>query len=384
MVNHHGVPEDQAWLGLWIEPLDVLFFRDGRPFNASSRADGGCPFRALGGAIRTAILAAIGFNFRRFARRLQDGATVRQALADEQVPQYVVNAHFRGPWLSQLDQQTERPKTLYLSPPANLYRIAGSDEVRRAYPLPFGSEPPGWDPGFPPRQPLWRDPRGKPHPVEEFVTLEGIGEFLAGSVPDHQHHFTHHSRLYEFDHRVGVAIDADSLTSAEGQLFATRMLSLHRDSAFYAEILWNESPAELETVLLDPFPWGGEGRAARARVVSCVDWPGPPPDGSATSVYLLATPGVFQKPGSPGPLDPDLLRQGGSRVIASASTGPLAVSGWDVAQKAPRPTRFAAPAGTVYFAQDSNVPGQSSLCDDDELVAEGWGFALRGVLTNDH
>jgi CRISPR-associated protein Cmr3 len=391
MVNHHDRPEGHTWVGLSIEPLDVLFFRDGRPFNASSRAEGGLPVpRTLAGAVRTAVLAATGFDFREFARRLTDGMGIPKALREGRASQVLIDARFRGPWLGRFPNPSQQPQTVYLNPPANLYQIRPSKDVFRADPLSSGKELPGWDPGTPPRQPLWRDrqgPRGKPRPLEGFfVTLAGIDEFLKGKVPqsEDQEHLIHHSQLYNFDHRVNVAIEADSLTGAEGQLFATRLICLREHVGFYAEMSWNPSfLGELKSALSAPIPWGGEGRHARVRVTESITWPSHEDlTPGKTAVYLLATPGVFQTPERAGPMDPDRLRQGGARVVASASTGPLAVSGWDVARKAPRPTRFAAPAGTVYFAQNSIVPGQVSLCSDDELVAEGWGFALRGVIAD--
>ena len=35
--------QNADWLGLRLEPLDTLFFRDGRPFDAAARASGGLP-----------------------------------------------------------------------------------------------------------------------------------------------------------------------------------------------------------------------------------------------------------------------------------------------------------------------------------------------------
>ena len=50
-------------VGLCLNPLDVLFFRDGRPFEAASRAYGGLPLpRTFAGALRTALLQQAGFN----------------------------------------------------------------------------------------------------------------------------------------------------------------------------------------------------------------------------------------------------------------------------------------------------------------------------------
>jgi CRISPR-associated protein Cmr3 len=408
-----SLPEGHVWVGLWIEPLDVLFFRDGKPFNAATRAEGGLPQpRTLAGALRTAILSARGFDFAKFGNRVRGGVDLRQAVMEgPRGLERVVDARFRGPWLARWDQLASQAEPL-LSAPASLYRVKGSQQVRRAVkidgkwemtvqsvtydrdeifradPLPEDVEVPGWalGPETDGRRPLWRRQRGKPRRVEAFVRLDGIKEFLAGRVPALDHLVSPHE-LYDFDHRVGVAIDADSLTGLDSQLFATRMLSLREGVGIYGELSWPaESSNELEAAFSAPFPLGGEGRYARAKLMGRpVSWPEIVPAANAVSVYLLATAGIFGKPGElrPGPLDPDRLRDGGMRVLASASTGAIAVSGWDVARNAPRPTRFAAPAGTIYFVKSSSVPGQVSLCGDGELVAEGWGFAIRGVTAND-
>lgn len=374
-------PDGDAWIGLWIEPLDVLFFRDGRPFLAASRAEGGLPHpRTLAGAVRTALLAAADFSFEEFGRRLRTSHDVKTALSEAGASPTLIEARFRGPWLAWWD--IDRPDPL-LRAPANLYRTRPEGPVVRADPLPEDVELPGWDPGSEGRRPLWHKAREKLRRVDDFVTLAGIEAFLAGDVPDREH-LVPEQRLYGFDQRVGVEIAPESLTGADGRLFARRFVSLEEHVGFYAEVSWPAGArGELEA-LAAPFPWGGEGRHARARVLErAVAWPEVVPAVGATAAYLLATPGLFRTPERPGPLDPDRLRGGGARVIASASPGPIAVSGWDVARRAPRPTRFAAPAGTVYFVQGSTLPGRAPLGDDPELVAEGWGFALRGVIADD-
>jgi CRISPR-associated protein Cmr3 len=63
---------------------------------------------------------------------------------------------------------------------------------------------------------------------------------------------------------------------------------------------------------------------------------------------------------------------------AATSSAGLAVSGWDVARKGPRATRFAVPAGAVYFFEGSG-PADGFLGGSDDEKAEGWGFALPGI-----
>jgi CRISPR-associated protein Cmr3 len=90
------------WVGLRLDPLNTLFFRDGRPFDAATRVTGGLPFpQTLAGAVRTALLARTGFRFDEFARR-RKGADILAALMDQDygANPAVIAASFRGPWLA--------------------------------------------------------------------------------------------------------------------------------------------------------------------------------------------------------------------------------------------------------------------------------------------
>src|SRR5262245_34230155 len=91
-------------IGLCLEALDVLFFRDGRPFDAAARVMGGLPLpQTLAGALRTALLARHGFDFAGLSRRRRRGQDVRDALRQGGAPEWVIGAHFRGPWLALRD-----------------------------------------------------------------------------------------------------------------------------------------------------------------------------------------------------------------------------------------------------------------------------------------
>jgi CRISPR-associated protein Cmr3 len=138
---------------------------------------------------------------------------------------------------------------------------------------------------------------------------------------------------------------------------------------------------DLHELFTSPIPLGGEGRQASLRVIDATTWPRVATvDGR--SIWLLATPGIFGGGGSHARADrPDAIGPP-ARLCAAASGNPLAISGWDIAMNGPRPTRFAVPGGAVYYVEGAFDPVNESLCCDDELVQEGWGFALRGVWNN--
>lgn len=362
-------------VGVRLDPLDTLFFRDARPFDAAIRASGQLPYpQPLAGAMRTALLARHGFNFADFSarRRRNPREEERAALEALGAPRNILDLHFRGPWLALANGNHAEP---LLPVPLTLTRDEKKKEWYRSDPL--KDIPPGWsDPDS--LRPLWRkEGRDAKHPGG-FLTPEGIGKFLAGGVPKDED-WLKSEDLYAFDHRTGIKIDPNSLTAAEGQIYGISLLALRpnvkrkgipEDTALclYAEVLTDSNPT-----VPDLLPLGGEGRYVRAKAVPAVAWP-EAVEGKQ-NLWLLATPAFF-------PVGQPLPKVGSAQLKAAASGPPLAYSGWDVARGGTRPTRFAVPAGSVYFVEGDFAPKEESLCVAEEDVAQGWGFVLRGVWQN--
>ena len=229
-------PSSPTRVGLCLDPLDVLFFRDGRPFDAASRAYGGLPVpRTVAGALRTAMLISGGFDLARLRGRSPVGSgdgtrTTRDLLASEGAPEWILDARFRGPWLAFMSTEPkDSAAPLPLLPvPAALARLDDGKDKPGEW---FRSrtrekQPPGWaDPDL---RPLWRagDRRAK-HPGG-YLTPDGIRQFLEDKVPD-DNQWYRDGDLFDYDVRTGIKIDADTLTTAEGQIYGVRMLALRHD-----------------------------------------------------------------------------------------------------------------------------------------------------------
>jgi len=362
-------------IGLRLEPLDVLFFRDGRPFDPAVRVSGELPTpQPLAGALRTALLANQGFNFEGFTRERRSPqnreVSVEELLRRCGASEGLMHTRFRGPWLA-LFSNTGKAEPL-LPAPANLAR----DKEGWVRAAPVETPVPGWRDSL---LPLWRKGRPKAKNKDAFLTPAGVGKFLAGGLPDDSD-WLEPSDLYDFDNRTGIAIDANTLTSAEGQIYGIRKIVLRshvvregphqgKRIGLYAEVLPPEG--YVLPALAGPMPLGGEGHRVQVSQVEAVRWP--ESKGGGRSLWLLATPApVAQGRSWPEQLPADRLR-------AAASLAPLVFSGWDVARGGPRPTRFAVRAGSVYFVEGNWVPSNGSLCVDAEDVAQGWGFVLQGV-----
>src|SRR5262249_51732318 len=133
------MPTSSTWIGLRIEPLDTLFFRDGRPFEAANRVTGGLPTpQTLAGALRTALLARTGFRFDAFAQQRKRHPNVEAALTACKADPGVIDAHFRGPFLALANDSG--PVEPLLPMPAVLTRARG-DGGRWSHALPAASVP---------------------------------------------------------------------------------------------------------------------------------------------------------------------------------------------------------------------------------------------------
>jgi CRISPR-associated protein Cmr3 len=182
--------------------------------------------------------------------------------------------------------------------------------------------------------------------------------------------------LHEVETRTGIAVSGPSNTAAESMIFTNGFLRLQSRVGFIAEL--SGLTAAVTDVLKDTsvLRWGGEGRHVACRTVpEPITWPkgavGATTDGR---LAVLITP-AFLADGWHGQ---------GWRPMA-ASVGPGApVSGWDLARDGPKPTRFLAPAGSVFFFQpgDDDAFVRPSLCDGEDqglghgcFVTGGWSYA---------
>ncbi|MCA9674726.1 MAG: hypothetical protein KC464_06790 [Myxococcales bacterium] len=312
-------------LGLLLDPLDVLFFRDGRPFGPASVGASGLPMpQTVAGALRALLLDRVGCDFPVLHRQIRAGTPVFDAMRAASHQPWVADVVVRGPWLARVDGDTPAPM---VPTPAVLRRAKRAPDagIERLAPLPesLAGRLPGARLPPPLRRPLWQFSSQPTEPVGGFVTLAGLQRFLDGGVPD-PGDLVAFDALAGFDRRTGVGIDR-------------------------------------------------EGRRASVRVVRPVAWPERSAPGKG-AVVVLTTPGLFAAAWHPQRL--------GDTLLAAAVPASLPVSGWNMAAGAPKPTRFAAVAGSTYFVSDSNLTAPS-LADVAADAADGWGCYVKGSFADE-
>ncbi len=370
-------------LSLALYPMDVLFFGDARPSAAATRLASRLPVpQTVGGAILATILRTVGWDFEALARELRRGATIRDALrvtAPDERLQRLSLLVVHGPWFARKRPGTPRGYEVLAPIPHDLYWLQTGDkrELIRVTLTPT-------------RQPVICEGinlayrvldrttfrPGKLKAVDGFLTEAGLEQYLKGNVPD-QAQIVSPEEVVNWDNRVGIALSPDTLTSERGMIFSRRFLKLSPDVFVYVAL---EAPEglQLEEIFEQGclFPLGGERRYVRCELLAqnwpLASWPGAVRDVvpfGIPAIVLMLTPGIY-----PNGL-PVAFRQ---FEVAMSCRSYEVVSGWNMALAAPRPSRTAVGAGTVYLLSQLRplLPNPLVSFPDDSLY--GWGCWVAG------
>ena len=374
----------QRWLCL--EPVDTLFFRDGRPFEPASRATSGLPNpQVLAGALRTEMLRCAEMNLAQLADCIRNGQGFESASKQVggSLGEKIAKSNFRGPYLGRRDG-IGQPDILFYPTPATL-RLAmkkgGDDKIVRLEPHCGALSLPGWNPRNEEMVPLWTRDKSTLKPLDKaktWITQEGMSAFLSGETPKPDE-FVPPDHLYGFEDRAGIAIDPVIGTVQEGMIYATRRLVLRSNVRFWAHV---EGPVDAMALLPKQnecrlLPFGGEGRHVLVTGYDLKDGPPtaqcrartlPTQKSEYGQCLVLVTPAFLNG-----------WRPTGIDLLSAAVPGHIPVSGWDLARGGPKPTRFAVRAGSVYFLRPNNnrLPGFS--LGDVHDTSLGWGEYCEGV-----
>lgn len=310
---------------LFITPVDVWLFRDGRPFDA------GADHRAVGlfppypsvmqGVLRSHHLVVRGVD-------LGDPAAIEAAVGT--ATQYG-SFRMKGPFVA---RQEGGRVVRYFPVPAD-----ATEQEGRVLPLqPVDVAGRGVATSALTPRLLW--PRGEVRkergggwlPEDRLLAYlrgEAVSPVAAGDL------FRHESRL-------GIARDDRRRTTREGALYEVRYVrpcgGVGLEVA--AEGLEGWPPEGLLRM-------GGEGRAGHFVPSSSADWPRPPDPLPARFKLYLATPACFRRGWRPAAWEP--FFEGRVELVAAANGRFEAVGGFDLARGGQKPARRYVPAGSVYF-----------------------------------
>lgn len=235
--------------------------------------------------------------------------------------------------------------------PSDLIALEGPELVRLT-PRALGGKFPGVAmSGELPAAPVLGSPTRKKPLGGQWITAAGLAEHLAGRQPDPSC-LVPAACLWETDPRLGIALDAGSRTAAESQIYTTDAIVLRSDVRFVATFAGKELPQEGLVRL------GGDGRGARiepcgAHLANTLVTLGQSQSAWRGFRMILATPGLFPHGWMPPSVDRASRRfeiHGlTAELVAASVPRHEVVSGWDLANHAPKPARKVAPAGSCHW-----------------------------------
>jgi CRISPR-associated protein Cmr3 len=229
-------------------------------------------------------------------------------------------------------------------------------------------------------RPLWSKEHVAIEPQSGYLSSKGLQVFLEGGVPEvTADHRLPAEEIFGFDRRTGLARDIERQTPKTGWTREAGYLALKPGMAFYAEVFLPAGAPATTFAVPKAVRFGGDGRQVLVHQVQPFPWPAASPRQGQGTLVVLTTPGLFDStlPGQnwkPGCFDDRW------RLVAAGVAGSLPVSGWNTATGSPKPTRFAVPAGSVYFLEAADeFLTDDCLSDSPEDRLQGWGCFVRGV-----
>lgn len=390
-------------MDIFLEPLDVWVFRDGRPFSAGEDHHARCvfppsPFTVLG-ALRSKVLTERCGNLDKYAGR--DGASSCPVCGP--APSCPVREEIGTPGsagsvrlhyvLPGRKGEGGGSVTTYLPLPRHVVRTKESKEWRLLRPEAAGGHT-GLPSGLRPLAATGAEPIEHPASWVKGSTLE---ELLRGRVPESFEAVPLHGKdgILEEEPRVGIGLRAGKRTTEAGRFFIVDALRLRE--GWGLAVSFDGLPSLPRAGLLDI---GGEGRSACYDTAPGAKWPPAPGEAIVKEQRFLLyfiMPALFRNGESrwtwkPSFLGDDLigaLPDQGARVrlVAAAVGSPVKISGWELGAGGrggrPRPMLPAVPAGTVYFFEILDGPAESVLSLHGRTVTDwgaefGFGLALVG------
>ena len=377
-----AITESAREFALRMDPCDVLFFRDGRPFTEASHAESGLPSpQTLAGAVRTGLLEQAGCDahgFRKLGALIAEGNAFAAAADAVCGAGWIGQVQVRGPWFCRGAKDHLQEVEVLAPVPVTLHqpKSGGAHDRRlvRLDPLHKHVSLPGWIPPLPGMRPLWSNEHAATQRTSGYLTRQGLQVFLQGGVPavsDSQ--LLPAEEIYTFDHRTGIGVDVDRYTAEEGLIYGASFLALKPGFALYAEVtLPTAAPARIFSGR-QSLPLGGEGRRVVVERVNPFRWPEAKPGNGQGTLVLLTTAGLFASTQPSRGWMPACFNER-SPLLGTAVGSSQPVSGWDLASGGPKPNRFAVPAGSVYFLQ--GAAGSTQLLSGRQPRGSSSGLGL--------
>lgn len=378
---------------MWIriEPLDVLLFREAKPFSAGENVTAVGQFPPtplpLVGALRNRMLAERNVDLQKYNEKAEMAR--KGILKDEYEPFKWVGKpddlgplKMMGPFLISSDNTLclPSPKDLLVSGFGNLALLKAE---KAKWPLEVSSP----DLGL-----YLESPKSGMETLEEkYLKGDDLAEYLlgnapGGAIPDKE--------IIVREPRLGIEL-APTRTAKSGQIYTVGFTRMKEKTGFLMSVESELGDQHIPLSKEGFLTLGGESRAARFRKVTNEDLPLPFESesfkelqeelisqltGSKRFKVYLMTPAIFHNGWLPDGMDEKVDSNGKktydwnpvpdvtATLVAAAVGKPQVIGGWDLVSQSPRPMLRAVPAGSVYYLETNESLGKDAATQIVEKI----------------
>lgn len=374
---------------LFVEPNDVLMFRDGKPFSGGDDhfARGTCPPppATIYGAFRSHILSLKWSEFDSFSESDEDkipehirreiGTPLKQGTL--RLGQFLLARQERGlvhpiyPLPRDVSQKKgESQKTMFVLKPKDL------KDKNVETDLPTGLRH------------MWYPAEFALEQGSGYLSQSQMEKYLNGGTPQE---FIEQKDIFDFEDRTGIRKNRSSRNVESGGLYSVGYFRFRKGAGFALEIDGTDALPEHGIIRL-----GGDHRSACFSHVSWTDMAKEQVKKLIASNRLfkivLISPAIFTGGWLPGGID-GITMEGqingvNVRMIGACIGKPVGIGGFDIARKTPKIMKKAVPSGSVYLFELKendieklfNNVWLKSL--SDERINEGFGISLIGGINH--
>ncbi len=372
------------------EPLDSLFFRDGRPYHKEETNQAGVVSMfppapsTLVGAIRAACARALSWKEGKWSeeicKRLGDGddlgplrfhrpILIREANR-EMNSLFPVPAHLMG----KIENSKLTPGSLVpLSPASPSDAVTCDLDENTLLPVVAAERP--------------ENAKLKLlHEKGWWITAEGLELVLQGKLPEERYLF-HQNKLWSQEPRVGIARSEDKRTTEEGAMYSPSHIRLAKDVSLAMEV--DGLPQEcIKALPAKLHPVGGESRACWLHLYErLLPFPKLPElqssDETLRYMVVVLTPADVSCPPRPG--DQNYVGLPG-QIVSACLPRPVMIGGWNSVAHQPQPLRPHLAPGSVLFlkAKTEDIERIEKLHNTAIGKRSEQGFGLIAIgLWND-
>ncbi|GBC81417.1 hypothetical protein HRbin10_00529 [bacterium HR10] len=391
---------------IFIEPLDVLLFRDGKPFTGGedhlARSVFPPPPSTVYAAIRSHLLS---HHFGRF-EAFREGREVPPELTEEiGSPSDFGALELRRLLVARKREVADAHQRvtsveLFYPMPSDVAEVKGSGRLVLLKPVEQFPVRTNLPPGL---QHLWLHRDAPLEAASGWLTERGMQRYLEDDAHSPDAFFAPQEVIagdgvreviFTREERTGIARDRARRSVREGLLYSVEYLRLRPGVGFFAEFGGTKLLPESGVINL-----GGDRRPAHYR----------PAQASTLALdrvkqrigerrrfkLVLTTPALFEHGWRPQWIDGRTLEgsRGNVRVklVAMALSKPVGIGGFDLARQFPKPVHRFVPAGSVYFFEllegDGDAVAEAfheksvseSLTTFPETARQGFGHPLIGA-----